>query len=223
MKNRLGLEAVAKFTLGLLLTGALVFVPAGSLQFANGWLFLGVLFLPMLLAGLFMLKKAPDLLKKRLDAKETQKGQDLVVKLSGLMFLAGFVVAGLNFRFGWHTLPRGVVACAVAVFLGAYLLYARVLKENRFLSRTIGTQENQTVVETGPYAVVRHPMYSATLLLFLAMPLILGSMHAFFVFLAYPPIVVGRILQEEAFLVQSLPGYDAYRKKVKCRLIPLVW
>ena len=223
MKNRLALEAVAKFTLGVVLTGVLVFVPAGSLHFTNGWLFLGLLFLPMLLAGLFMLKKSPDLLKKRLDAKEKQKGQSRVVKFSGLMFLAGFTVAGLNFRFRWHVLPGAVVVCAAAVFLGAYLLYAQVLRKNRYLSRTIEVQEGQTVIETGPYAVVRHPMYSATVLLFLSMPLILGSIYAFFVFLAYIPIIVSRILQEEAFLLQTLPGYGAYCKKVKYRLIPLIW
>ncbi len=223
MTAKLFIQAMLKFLLGLVLVGLLIFLPAGSLLFINGWILMGILFIPMFVAGLVMMFKNPDLLKKRLDAKEKQNEQSLVVKLSGLMFLAGFVVAGLNFRFGWYTLPRGVVIGASVIFLVAYIMYAEVLRENTYLSRTIEVQENQKVIDTGLYGIVRHPMYSATLLLFLSIPLVLGSIYSFFIFLSYPFIITKRIKGEEEFLEKELEGYIEYKKKVKFRLIPFVW
>ena len=223
MKKNLFLEAVVKFLLGVILVGVLVFFPAGTLRFSAGWLLMGILFVPMFGAGLVMLAKDPNLLQSRLKAKETQREQDLVVKLSGLMFLAGFVVAGLDFRFGWLPMPGWVKWAAAAVFLVAYLLYAEVLRENAFLSRTIEVQENQTVVDTGLYGIVRHPMYAVTLLLFLSMPLVLGSLLSFLCFLPYPFLIAKRLLNEEAFLAKELPGYEAYMQKVRYRLIPGIW
>ena len=216
-------EAIAKFALGVVLVGVLIFLPAGTLHYWGGWLLMGILFVPMFAAGLVMLAKNPDLLRSRLDAKEKQKDQQLVVKLSGLMFLAGFVVAGLGVRFGWYILPRWVSLCAAAAFLLAYVLYAEVLRENTYLSRTIEVQQGQKVIDTGLYGMVRHPMYSATLLLFLSMPLVLGSVYAFVIFLAYPFIIAARIRGEEAFLEQELDGYAAYKQKVKYRLVPFIW
>ncbi len=223
MNKKLFLEAIIKFISGVLLVGLLVFLPAGSLEFFNGWMFMGILFVPMFLAGIFMMFKNPQLLEKRLKGKETQKEQDLVVKLSGLMFIGGFVVAGLNFRFDWYVLPLTVSVIATFLFLIAYLLYAEVLRENTFLSRTIEVQQNQKVIDTGLYSVVRHPMYSVTLLLFLSMPLVLGSVQAFMIFLVYPFLIAKRIKNEEAFLEKELQGYTEYKNKVKYRLIPFVW
>ena len=223
MKKNLFLEAILKFLAGVVLVGALVFWPAGTFRFFAGWLFMGILFVPMFAAGLVMLAKDPRLLQSRLKAKETQREQDLVVKLSGLMFIAGFVVAGLDFRFGWLPLPAWVKWAAAAVFLIAYVLYAEVLRENAFLSRTIEVQENQTVVDTGLYGVVRHPMYAVTLLLFLSMPLVLDSVLSFLCFLPYPFLIAKRLLGEEAFLEKELPGYKEYKQKVKYRLIPGIW
>lgn len=217
------LQAIAKFLLGVLLVGALLFLPAGTLLFPNAWLLMAVLFVPMLFAGVVMLFKNPRLLKSRLSAKEKLREQDLVVKLSGLMFILGFIVAGLDFRFGWYSLPKAAVIAATAVFLISYLLYAEVLRENTYLSRTIEVQENQKVIDTGLYAIVRHPMYSITLILFLSMPIILGSLYSLLVFAAYPFIIAKRIISEEKFLEKDLPGYSDYIKKVKYRLIPLVW
>lgn len=223
MTSKLFVQAIAKFLLGVVLVGALIFLPAGTLHFFNGWLLMGVLFVPMFVAGLVMMSKNPNLLRSRLKAKEEQKDQDLVVKLSGLMFLAGFVVAGLDYRFGWFPLPRTVVMIAAGLFLVSYVLYAEVLRENAYLSRTIEVRENQKVVDTWLYGVVRHPMYSATLVLFLSMPLVLGSLLAFVIFLAYPLIIAKRILGEEEFLKKELPGYEEYLKKVRWRLLPFVW
>ena len=223
MTMKLFIQAVTKFSLGVILIGLLIFLPAGTLSFFNGWLFMGLLFVPMFIAGIVMILKNPELLKSRLDAKEKQKEQDLVVKLSGLMFLAGFIVAGLGFRFGWYTLPKGVVIGASVVFILAYILYAEVLRENTYLSRTIQVQENQKVVDTGLYGVVRHPMYSATLLLFLSMPLVLGSVYSFLIFLVYPFIIAKRIRHEEEFLEKELNGYPEYKAKVKYRMIPFIW
>lgn len=223
MTKELFIQAITKFLLGVILVGLLVFLPAGTLLFINGWLFMGILFIPMFFAGIVMMYKNPELLKKRLNAKEKQREQSLVVKLSGLMFLAGFIVAGLTFRFGWDMLPKGVSIGAMVVFLGAYLLYAEVLRENTYLSRTIEVQENQKVIDTGLYGIVRHPMYSVTLLLFLAMPLILGSLYSFVIFLVYPFIIVKRISNEEVLLENELMGYREYKNKVKYRLIPFVW
>ena len=223
MTKKLFISAIAKFVLGFLLVGLLVFLPAGTLNFINGWIFMGLLFVPMFVAGIVMMLKNPYLLEKRLDAKEEEAEQSLVVKLSGLMFLAGFVVAGLDFRFGWLPLPKTVVIIASAIFLTAYVLYAEVLRENTYLSRTIEVQENQKVIDTGLYGIVRHPMYSATLLLFLSMPLVLGSLYAFIIFLAYPLIIVKRLKAEEEFLEKELKGYKEYKQKVKYRLIPFIW
>lgn len=223
MSKKLFLQAIIKFVFGVLLVGLLVFLPAGTLRFFQGWLFMGILFIPMFIAGIVMMVKKPKLLESRLNAKEKQMDQSLVVKLSGLMFLAGFIVAGLDFRFGWLTLPKGVSIGAAVVFLIAYVLYAEVLRENTFLSRTIEVQENQKVIDTGLYGMVRHPMYFATVLLFLAMPLVLGSLISFVIFLAYPFIIAKRIKGEEAFLEQELTGYKEYKEKVKYRLIPFIW
>ena len=223
MSKKLFLQAITKFVFGILLVGLLVFLPAGTLRFFSGWLFMGILFIPMFVAGIVMMVKNPKLLESRLNAKEKQAEQSLVVKLSGLMFLVGFLVAGLDFRFGWFPLPKGVSGGAAVVFLAAYVLYAEVLRENTYLSRTIEVQENQKVIDTGLYGIVRHPMYFATVLLFLAMPLILGSLISFVIFLAYPVIIAKRIKGEEAFLEQELTGYREYKEKVKYRLIPFVW
>lgn len=216
-------EAVSKFLLGVVLVGALIFLPAGTVSFFNGWLLMGILFITMFIAGLVMMFKNPELLRKRLNAKEKQQEQKLVVKLSGLMFLAGFIVAGLGVRFDWYVLPKAVAIAASVVFLVAYLLYAEVLRENTYLSRTIEVQENQKVIDTGLYGIVRHPMYSATLLLFLSMPIVLGSIYSFMIFLAYPLIIAKRIKNEEEFLEKELEGYRGYKQKVKYRLVPFVW
>ena len=223
MNKKLFLQAIIKFFFGLLLVGLPVFLPAGTLDFFYGWLFMGVLFIPMFVAGIVMMVKNPKLLESRLNAKEKQTDQSLVVKLSGLMFLAGFIVAGLDFRFGWFPLPKGVAIGAAVVFLVAYVLYAEVLRENTYLSRTIEVQENQKVIDTGLYGIVRHPMYFATVLLFLAMPFVLGSLISFVIFLAYPFLIAKRIKGEEQFLEKELPGYKEYKEKVKYRLLPFVW
>ena len=223
MTLKLFFQAIIKFLLGVVLVGLLVFLPAGSLSYVNGWIFMAVLFIPMFLAGIVMMIKNPYLLEKRLDAKEKEDEQSLVVKLSGLMFLAGFVVAGLGYRFNWYMLPKTAVITATVLFLVAYALYAEVLRENTYLSRTIEVQENQKVVDTGLYGIVRHPMYAVTLILFLTMPVILGSVYSFVIFLAYPFIIAKRTKNEEALLERELEGYKEYKQKVKYRLIPFVW
>ena len=223
MTLKLFISAITKFILGVALVGLLIFLPAGTLSFFNGWWLLGILFIPMFFAGIVMMLKNPDLLKSRLNTKEKRKEQSFVVKLSGLMFLAGFIVAGLGFRFNLYTLPKGIVVGAAVVFLVAYILYAEVLRENTYLSRTIEVKENQKVIDTGMYGIVRHPMYSVTLLLFLSMPLVLGSVYSFLIFLAYPFILVKRINDEEKFLEKELDGYCEYKQKVKYRLIPFIW
>ena len=223
MTIKLFVSAIAKFAAGVILVGALIFLPAGTLAFPNGWLLMGILFVPMFCAGLVMMAKNPYLLSRRLDAKEKEAEQSLVVKLSGLMFLAGFILAGLDFRFGWLPLPGWVSTVGAVFFLLSYLMYAEVLRENTYLSRTIEVQEGQTVVDTGLYGIVRHPMYSATLVLFLSMPLVLGSLISFVVFLAYPAIIAKRIRNEEKVLEEGLQGYREYKQKVKYRLIPYIW
>ena len=223
MTAKLFVSAILKFSLGVVLVGLLIFLPAGTFAYFNGWLFMGILFVPMFLAGLVMMAKNPKLLESRLDAKEKETEQSLVVKLSGLMFLAGFIVAGLGVRYGWYTLPKPVVIVSAVVFLIAYILYAEVLRENTYLSRTIEVQEGQKVIDTGLYGIVRHPMYSVTLLLFLSMPLVLGSIYSFVIFLAYPFIIAKRIKHEEEFLEKELNGYKEYKQKVKYRLIPFIW
>ncbi len=223
MTLKLFISAITKFLLGICLVGLLIFLPAGSLSFFGGWLLIVILFIPMFFAGIVMMIKNPDLLKSRLNAKEKRQEQSIVVKLSGLMFVAGFVVAGLGYRFNLYTLPKGVSIGAAVVFLVAYILYAEVLRENTYLSRTIEVQENQKVIDTGLYGIVRHPMYSVTLLLFLSMPLVLGSIYSFLIFLAYPFIIAKRIKDEEKFLEKELDGYREYKQKVKYRLIPFIW
>ena len=223
MTIKLFIQAITKIFSGMALIGLLIFVPAGTLSFFNGWLFMGILFVPMFFAGIVMMFKNPELLKSRLNAKEDSREQGLVVKLSGIMFLAGFVIAGLGVRFKWYTLPKGVSIGAAVVFLISYILYAEVLRENTYLSRRIEVQKNQKVIDTGLYGIVRHPMYSVTLVLFLSMPVILGSIYSFLVFLAYPFIIAKRIKHEEKFLEKELEGYIEYKQKVKYRLIPFVW
>lgn len=223
MTVKLFFQAIIKFFLGVVLVGLLVFLPAGSFSYVNGWIFMGVLFVPMFLAGIVMMFKNPYLLERRLDAKEKEAEQSLVVKLSGLMFLAGFVVAGLGYRFDWYMLPKAAVIVATVLFVVAYALYAEVMKENTYLSRTIEVQENQKVIDTGLYGIVRHPMYSVTLLLFISMPVILGSAYSLIIFLAYPFIIAKRIKNEEELLERELEGYKEYKQKVKYRLIPFIW
>ena len=223
MTLKLFFEAIIKFSLGVVLVGALIFIPAGTVLFAGGWLLMGILFVPMFGAGIVMMIKNPLLLKSRLDAKEKEREQNIVVKLSGLMFIVGFVVAGLDHRFGWVKLPFWVNIAAAVVFIISYLIYAEVLRENVYLSRTIKVVEGQRVVSTGLYGIVRHPMYFATVLLFMAMPLVLGSAVAFIVFLAYPFIIAARIRNEEEVLTRELEGYEEYKTKVKYRMIPFIW
>ena len=223
MTINLFIQAITKYLLGVLVIGLLIFLPAGTLSFFNGWLFMGLLFIPMFFAGIVLMVKNPELLKKRLNAKEKLDEQGTVIKLSGLMFAVGFVVAGLGFRMHWFILPTSFAAVASIVFLVSYGLYAEVLRENTYLSRTIEVQENQKVIDTGLYGVVRHPMYSATLLLFLSMPLVLGSVYAFIIFCAYPFIIAKRIKSEEQFLEKELAGYSEYKKKVKYRMVPFIW
>ena len=223
MTKKLFFGAIAKFLLGVILVGALIFLPAGTLSFLYGWILMGILFVPMFFAGIVMMIKNPKLLSERLNAKEKEREQSVVVKLSGLMFIAGFVIAGLGYRFGWYILPLWAVIVASVVFILAYVIYAEVLRENTYLSRTIKVQENQKVIDTGLYSVVRHPMYSATLLLFLAIPLVLGSLYSFVIFLSYPFIIAKRIKNEEKLLEKELNGYTEYKQKVKYRLIPFIW
>lgn len=222
-RGKLFIQACGKFFSGLLLAGLLLFVPVGTIHYWNAWLLIGILFVPMFFAGIVMLFRSPDLLRKRLNAKETESEQKQVIAWSGLMFLAAFVLAGLNFRFKWIVMPDWLVWLAAALFLFAYLLYAEVLRENVWLSRTIEVQENQKVIDTGLYGVVRHPMYMVTLLLFLSMPLVLGSPLSFLIMLAYIPLIARRIRNEEKVLAEGLEGYEEYRMRVKYRLIPFIW
>ncbi|MBO5994677.1 MAG: isoprenylcysteine carboxylmethyltransferase family protein [Firmicutes bacterium] len=223
MKNGLLKEALIKIASGIVAMGLLLFLPAGTIHWLDGWLLMIILFVPMFFAGLIMYAKAPDLLRSRLRAKETQSEQKDVIKYSGLMFLASFIIAGLNYRFGWIILPRAIVWIGVVIFLLAYCLFGEVLRENQYLSRVIEVQEDQTVVDTGLYGVVRHPMYTATVLLFLSMPLVLNSIISFIIMLVYIPIIVKRIKNEEEVLEQELKGYKEYKQKVKYRLIPFIW
>ena len=223
MDLKLFTQAIFKFLGGLLIVGLLLFLPAGTFVWRQAWLLLGILFVPMFIAGLIMMKRAPDLLRKRLDAKEEEKEQKTVIVLSGLMFLAAFIVAGLNFRFRWIVLPVWVSWAAAVLFLLAYVLYAEVLRENVWLSRTVEVQENQKVVDTGLYGIVRHPMYMTTLLLFLSMPLVLGSVISFVIMLLYIPIIAKRIRNEEQVLEGGLEGYAEYKKRIRYKVTPFVW
>ena len=223
MDKKLFKDGILKFLIGLIIVCLLLFIPAGTIYYWNGWLFIGILFIPMFIAGIILMKKNPDLLRKRLSAKEEQKEQKQVVLFSGLMFLLGFIFAGLNFRFSWIILPNIVVIIFSIVFIIAYILYAEVLRENTYLSRTVEVQENQKVIDTGLYGIVRHPMYAVTVLLFLSMPLVLGSIFSFIIFLVYPFIIAKRIQNEEMFLEENLNGYKEYKNKVKYKLIPFIW
>ena len=220
---KLMINALVKVSCGIAMVGALIFWPAGTWNYPYGWLFMGLLFIPMVIAGFVMLAKSPEFLAKRLDAKEKRNAQKGVLAYAGLMFIAGFVVAGLDFRFGWSVMPKAVTIVASVLFLGAYLLYAEVMRENAYLSRTIRVEEGQKVVDTGLYGIVRHPMYMATILLFMAMPVVLGSWYALIIFAFYPVIIVIRLKDEEVLLEKELPGYREYQQKVKYRLIPFVW
>jgi protein-S-isoprenylcysteine O-methyltransferase Ste14 len=223
MDSKLFVQAMTKYMFGLLFVGALIFLPAGTFAYWQGWLLICILFIPMFIAGLVMMKKSPELLWKRLNLKEEQDEQKVVILLSGLMFLAAFIVAGLNYRFGWILLPAWVSYAAAAVFLAAYALYAEVLRENAYLSRTVEVQEGQKVIDTGLYGIVRHPMYMTTLLLFLSMPLVLGSILSFVITLLYIPIIAKRIRNEEQVLENGLEGYTEYKKRVKYKVIPFIW
>ena len=221
--GRLLMEAFLKFTLGVLFTALLLFVPAGTIRYPNGLLFCALLFIPMLFAWILMAVKAPDLLRKRLQAKEGEKEQSIVIKVSGVMFLSGFILAGLNFRFEWLFLPKGFVLLGVVLFVISYALFGEVLRENAYLSRTVEVQENQKVVDTGLYGIVRHPMYAVTLVLFLSMPLVLNSFFTLLLFLIYPVLLAKRIENEEKVLKEGLEGYEEYMKKVPYRLVPKIW
>lgn len=223
MTGKLFIQAILKFLAGVLLVFALLFIPAGTLYYWNGWLLMALLFIPMFCAGIFMMLVNPQLLEKRLNVRESEMVQNKVIKLTGLMFVAGFILAGMNFRFKWVVMPAWISWVAAGIFLVAYLLYAEVLRENTYLSRTIEVQEGQKVVDTGLYGLVRHPMYSVTLLLFLSMPLILGSLPSFILFLFYPFLIAKRIENEEEVLEKGLDGYKEYKKKVRYRLLPFVW
>ena len=220
---KLFFEAIIKFLLGIILVGLLIFLPAGTLKYLNGWIFMGILFIPMFLAGLVMMIKNPSLLKSRLDAKEKEKTQSIVIKLSGLMFIVGFILAGLDFRFKWFEIPQLVSYIASGTLLLGYIMWGVVLKQNTYVARTIKVEENQKVVDTGLYGVVRHPMYTASIILFLSIPLVLGSLIALGVFIFYPILIIARILNEEKVLENELQGYKEYKKKVKYRLIPFIW
>lgn len=223
MNRKLLIQGLTKFIAGIILVGLLVFLPAGTLSFANGRLFMGVLFIPMLILGIVLFVKEPELLQKRLGSKEKESEQKGVVALSGVMFLAGFIIAGLTYRFGWLSFPKWAVIIGTVLFLLSYVMYAEVMKENAYLSRTVEVQENQKVVDTGLYGVVRHPMYTATILMFLSVPVILGSVISFVIFLIYPIIIALRIGNEEKILEEGLEGYSEYKQKVRYKLIPFIW
>lgn len=223
MDTKLFLQALSKFLIGLIIICVLLFIPAGTIDYPNGWLFIALLFVPMFFAGIIMFLKAPDLLRRRLNAKEEEDEQKMVLLVSGIMFLLAFILAGLNFRFGWFKLPTAVIIMASIIFLLAYIMYAEVLRENEYLSRTVEVSENQKVVDTGLYGLVRHPMYTSTIFLFLSMPLILDSILSFIVMLIYPIIIIFRIKNEEKVLENELIGYKEYKEKIKYKLIPYLW
>ena len=223
MDKKLFFQALSKFLIGFIIICALLFIPAGTLDYPNGWLFIALLFIPMFFAGIVMLFKSPDLLRRRLNAKEEEDEQKTVILISGIIFLVAFILAGLNFRFGWFKLPTVVIIIASVIFLIAYIMYAEVLRENEYLSRTVEVSENQKVVDSGSYGLVRHPMYTSTIFLFLSMPLVLDSIFSFIVMLVYPIIIIFRIRNEEKVLENELAGYKEYKEKVKYKLIPFLW
>ena len=223
MKKKLLTEALMKYLAGVLLVSGLLFIPAGTLKWRNGWIFMAILFIPMFFAGIIMYLKAPDLLRSRLDNKEKEAEQKDVIGYSGIMFIASFIVAGLNYRFKWNSLPDIVVWAGIIIFLLSYAMFGEVLRENRYLSRTIKVTDDQKVVDTGLYGIVRHPMYSASTSLFLSMPLVLNSLYSFLIMLAYIPLIMKRIRNEEKVLEEGLPGYREYEKKIRYRMIPYIW
>ena len=223
MEKKLFFQAISKFLIGFIIICALLFIPAGTFDYPNGWLFIALLFIPMFFAGIIMLFKSPDLLRRRLNAKEEEDEQKTVILISGIIFLLAFILAGLNFRFGWFKLPTVVIIIASVIFLIAYIMYAEVLRENEYLSRTVEVSENQKVVDSGLYGLVRHPMYTSTIFLFLSMPLVLDSIFSFIVMLVYPIIIIFRIRNEEKVLENELAGYKEYKEKVKYKLIPYLW
>ncbi len=223
MDTKLFISAITKIIMGIIIVGLLLFLPAGSLEYYNAWLFMGLLFIPMFIAGIIMMIKNPDLLRRRLNAKEKEMEQKEVILFSAIMFISGFIIAGLNYRYEWIILPDIVVIIASTLFLLSYLLYAEVLRENAYLLRTIEVEKDQKLVDTGLYGIVRHPMYAATIILFLSMPLILGSIISFIIFLSYIFLIVKRIKNEEEVLEKDLKGYKEYEQKVKYRLIPYIW
>ena len=223
MNKKIFFQAIIKFIFGVLIIGALLFIPAHSFKYWNGWLFMGLLFIPMFIAGIILMIKNPKLLKIRLNAKEKETEQKHVIIYSGLMFILGFIIAGLNFRYSWVKLPNIVIIISSIVFIIAYIFYAEVLRENTYLSRTIEVQDNQKVIDTGLYGIVRHPMYAITVVLFLTIPLVLGSIFSFLIFLVYPILIAKRIKNEEMVLERDLKGYTEYKKKVKYKIIPFVW
>ena len=223
MDKKLFIQAITKLVLGFIIIAFLLFISAGTLKYWNAWLFIGILFVPMLIVGIILMIKNPDLLRKRLNAKEKEDEQKTVLLLGGGMFFCGFVVSGLNYRFQWIILPKWLIVLATIIFLLSYLMYAEVLRENTYLSRTVEIQENQKVIDTGLYGIVRHPMYSSTILLFLSIPLVLGSLFSFLIFLLYPIIMAKRIKNEEQVLEEGLAEYSEYKNKVKYKVIPFIW
>ena len=223
MDIKLFLQAIIKYVFGVLIVGGLLFIPAKSFEYWNGLLFMGLLFIPMFIAGIILMIKNPELLRKRLNAKEKENEQKWVLLFSGLMFITGFIVAGLNYKYKWIEMPNAVTIISSVLFIIAYILYAEVLRENTYLSRTIEVQNNQKIIDTGLYGIVRHPMYAATILLFLTIPLVLGSIISFVIFFIYPIIIGKRIKNEEKVLEKDLKGYTEYKKKVKYKVIPFVW
>ena len=223
MDAKLFSQALMKFLFGLVIVFLLLFLPAGSVDYFNGWLFIALLFIPMFIAGIIMFLKSPELLKKRLNAKEEEKEQKIVILISGIMFLLAFILAGLNFRFGWFQLPQTVIIIASIIFILSYIMYAEVLRENMYLSRTVEVSENQKVIDTGLYGIVRHPMYTSTIFLFLSMPLVLDSLFSFMVMFIYPIVIISRIKNEEKVLERELEGYKEYKEKVKYRIVPFIW
>ena len=223
MDTKLFFQAISKFLIGFIIICMLLFIPAGTLDYPNGWLFMALLLIPMFFAGIIMLFKSPDLLRRRLNAKEEEDEQKTVILVSGIIFLLAFILAGLNFRFRWFKLPTLVIIIASAIFLLAYIMYAEVLRENEYLSRTVEVSEDQKVVDSGLYGIVRHPMYTSTIFLFLSMPLVLDSIFSFIVMLVYPIIIIFRIRNEERVLENELIGYEEYKEKVKYKLIPYLW
>ena len=223
MDKKLFIQAITKFVFGFIIIALLLFIPAGTLNYLNAWLFIGILFVPMFIVGIILMIKNPDLLRKRLNSKEKEAEQGILLLLGGVMFICGFVVAGLNYRFEWIILPKYIVYIGTIIFLLAYVLYAEVLRENMYLSRIIEVQENQKVIDTGLYGIVRHPMYLSTILLFLSIPLVLGSLFSFLIFMIYPFIIAKRIKNEEKVLEEGLKGYLEYKEKVRYKMIPFIW